>query len=461
MNTRWLNLWQNIRSSYWFLPSLLTLTALVLALGMVMVDEKLEREGVRLPFGIYKGGPEGARAVLSTVAGSMISVTGITFSITIVALTLASSQFGPRLLRNFMRDTGNQVVLGVFLATFVYCLMVLRRVHGMEQEIFVPHLSVTLGIGLALGSLGFLIYFIDHIAQSIQAANVIAFVGNDLDCSLERLYPEMIGADYKDEPPAVEPSLPEGFHQEAVPVLAKGTGYLQAIEGPGMVRLAKKHDLIVRLDFKPGDFVIAGCVLLKLWPPDRVDEKLPAAFNDAFILGRQRTGYQDPEFSAHQLVEVALRALSPGINDTFTAINCIDRLGASMCKLAERVIPPGYRYDDENHLRVVTDVDSFRGIVNAAFDQIRQNARNNAAVTIRMLEVIREIATHTHRQVHRAALLRQAQMIERGSRDGLPEQEDRDDVQARYHGVLYELKVPSKPKSPQHTPDPSGCAPVQ
>ena len=154
MRTRLMNLWQVLRGSFWFLPSLLTFSAFLLALAMVVLDERFKRDGLELPSGIYKGGPEGARAVLSTIAGSMISVTGITFSITIVALTLASSQFGPRLLRNFMRDTGNQVVLGIFLATFVYCLMVLRRVHGTEDQVFVPHLSVTVGVALALGSLG-------------------------------------------------------------------------------------------------------------------------------------------------------------------------------------------------------------------------------------------------------------------------------------------------------------------
>jgi uncharacterized membrane protein len=439
VKTRLFNLWQRLRASYWFLPSLLTLAALVLALAMVTVDERFKRDGLTLPPGIYKGGPEGARAVLSTVAGSMISVTGITFSITIVALTLASSQFGPRLLKNFMRDTGNQVVLGVFLATFVYCLMVLRRVHGTQDQVFVPHLSVTLGIGLALGSVGVLIYFIDHVAQSIQAENVIAAVGRDLDSAIERFYPETIGTEFKDDFASDQPKLPGNFQQEAVSLRASRTGYVQAIEGAGLMRLAKEHDLIVRVDYKPGDYVIAGSPLVQVWPAERADEKLAEKFNNVFILGNQRTGEQDAEFAAHQLVEVALRALSPGINDTFTAINCIDRLGASLAKLAERAIPPGLRYDEENHLRVVTDVDSFKGILNAAFDQIRQNGRTNAAVTIRLLEVIREIALHVHRQAHRAALLRQTEMIERGSRNGLPEEEDRKDVQTRYQEALKAL----------------------
>jgi len=440
MRTRLTNLWQRLRASFWFLPSVLTCAAFLLALAMVALDETVKREGWALPPGIYKGGPEGARAVLSTVAGSMISVTGITFSITIVALTLASSQFGPRLLRNFMRDTGNQIVLGIFLATFVYCLMVLRRVHGAHDQIFVPHLSVTVGVVLALGSLGVLIYFIHHVAQSIQAENVIAAVGRDLDDAIEQFYPETVGTSYKDDSASGSPKLPQNFEREAVPLRANHTGYIQAIEGHGLMKLAKAHKLIVRLNYKPGDYVIAGSPLVHLWPSSRADEKLTDDINDVFIVGNQRTGEQDAEFAAHQLVEIALRALSPGINDTFTAINCIDRLGASLAKLAERVTPSGLRYDEENQLRLVTDVDTFKGILNAAFDQIRQNGRTNAAVTIRLLEIIREIALHVHRQTHRAALLRQAEMIERSSHDALPEEEDRKDVQARYREVMRTLQ---------------------
>ncbi len=448
MKLRVINLWQRLRTSYWFVPSLLTLAALFLALTMIGVDERVKQDGIKLPAGIYQGGPEGARAVLSAVAGSMISVTGITFSITIVALTLASSQFGPRLLRSFMRDTGNQVVLGVFLATFVYCLMVLRRVEGMEEHVFVPHLSVTVGIGLALGSLGVLIYFIDHVAQSIQAENVVAAVGRDLDAAIERFYPQMIGADFNEARTPHQQQLPARFQEEAVTLRAGATGYVQAIEGEGLMRLATEHDLIVSVDHKPGDYVIAGGPLIQAWPAARADEKLAGKFNSVFLLGNQRTGDQDIEFAAQQLVEVAIRALSSGINDTFTAINCIDRLGASLAKLAERAVPPGYRYDAENHLRVVTDVDGFRDILNTAFDQIRQNGRTNAAVTIRLLEMIREIALHARRQSHRAALLRQAQMIERGSRDGLPEEEDRNDARSRYQRVLKALGHPMEVKVP-------------
>ncbi len=421
--------------------------AFLLSLIMVTVDERVRSEGWTLPAIIYQGGPEGARALLSTVAGSMISVTGITFSITIVVLTLASSQFGPRLLRNFMRDTGNQVVLGVFLATFVYCLMVLRRVHGAADQMFVPHLAVSLGLALALGSLGFLLYFIHHVAQSIQAENVIAGVSRDLDEAIDQSYPEMIGNAFDEAAVSAQETEPEIPSTEVVPIAACASGYVQAIDGEGLIQLAKESDLVFQVICRPGDFVIAGSPVVRAWPAARAKPKIGDAIDKTFLLGDQRTGEQDIEFAAHQLVEVALRALSPGINDTFTAINCIDRLGASLARLAARDTPSSHRYDEDNQLRVITGVDTFEGMLNTAFDQIRQNGRTNAAVTIRLLEIIRDIAPHVHRRKHRAALLRQARMIERGSHDGLPEEEDRKDVQERFAQASNALSPTNQPKS--------------
>jgi uncharacterized membrane protein len=193
-----------LRSSYWFVPSVMALLSIGVALGMIVVDQSVGEDGIQGYWWIYAGGPDGARAVLATVAGSIISVAGVTFSIKIAALTLASQQFGPRLLRNFMADRGNQFVLGTFIATFLYCLLVLRTVRSWEDAEFVPHLSVTLGVLLAVASLGVLIYFIHHIAASIQASNVIARVSGELQAAIDRLFPEDLG-----HGPAECRSLPE------------------------------------------------------------------------------------------------------------------------------------------------------------------------------------------------------------------------------------------------------------
>jgi uncharacterized membrane protein len=363
----------------------------------------------------------------------MITVVGLVFSLTLVALSLASSQFGSRLLRNFMRDTTNQVVLGTFVATFLYCLLVLRTIRRADESAFVPHLSVTLGVLLAVASLVVLIYFIHHIAISIQADEVIARVGAELLQGIDRLFPEQIGQGAPGYDTAgTDGGLPEGFEREACPVAADGDGYLQLIDTDRLMELATREDLLLRVERRPGHYVVVGCPLLLVWPGERVNDQLVEQVNSAFLLGSQRTSVQDIEHAVNQLVEIAVRALSPGINDPFTAVTCVDRLGSALSRLAQRETPSPYRRDGQNKLRVVTPPTTFVGVVDAAFDQIRQYSRSSAAVTIRLLETIAVIAGATRRPEDRAALRRHAKMIARGGREGLPEEEDRRSVEERY-----------------------------
>jgi uncharacterized membrane protein len=438
MKTKLTNLAEQLRASLWFLPTVLLTGAFALGLGMVRLDETLKIQGSSLPW-IYQGGPEGARAVLAAIAGSMITVTGVTFSITIVALTLASTQFGPRLLQHFMRDRGNQFVLGIFLATFLYSLLVLRRVNGVDDQRFVPHLSVSLGIVLAILCLGFLIYFIHHAARNIHADQVISLVARDLDCTIDRFYPKTLGKDAEDERTGATEKQSERV-AVGEEIVSDRTGYVQAIDGDGLILLAKENNGVVHLKVRPGDYLMTGSRLALVSAP-KLDEKFAGKLNATLILGNQRTGEQDVEFAVHQLVEVALRALSPGINDPFTAIQCVDRLGAALARLAGRAMPSPVRRDDTGAARVIAHYDSFAGVTRAAFDQIRQSGRTNASVTIRLLEVIAETGRHTQRDSDRSELLRQATMIERGSREGLPEEEDRKDVRERYAIAVEVLRA--------------------
>jgi uncharacterized membrane protein len=182
-----------------------------------------------------------------------------------------------------------------------------------------------------------------------------------------------------------------------------------------------------------------GNSLALAWPRAQVTPGLGPAVNDTFILGAQRTAVQDIEFAIEQLVEVALRALSPGINDPFTAINCIDRLGAAVCELCDRALPSPARYDESGRLRVLARSVSFRGVVDTAFNQIRQSAWANVSVTIRLLETLAVIAARTVNETQRAALQRQAEMIVRGSLEAIVEEQDRADVMRRLDAVLRAL----------------------
>lgn len=437
----WLaNNWEGLRNSFWFLPTLMVSAAVILSLAMIQLDKATTDNWVALLGWTYSRGPEGSRALLSTVAASMMTIASVTFSITIVALQLASSQFGPRLLRNFMRDRGNQVAIGTFIATFTYCLLVLRTVNGTENEQFVPHISVSVGLVLTLASVGVLIYFIHHSAESIQAENVIAAVSRELHQAIDRLYPESLG--HEPSKQLAEPrraKLPEAFEREAQRIASTRSGYLQAIDVNRVIDLAKDRDIILSIEQRPGKFCFKGDDLLRFWPGDRCTDELAEKIRGGFYFGSRRTLAQDIEFAIDQLVEVSVRALSPGVNDPFTAINCVDRLGTALCTLTERKIPSCYRYDDQGKLRVVTEVSTIPGIVNAAFDQIRQAARHDTAVTLRILESIAAVARHTRDEEFQTALRRQAEAVHRGSREGLKDPIDREEADQRFQYVIDSL----------------------
>lgn len=431
-------LWDTLHSSYWFIPSVMAILTTALAFTMLMLD-RTGKAGINYWWS-YTGGADGARSVLGAVAGSMISVAATAFSITIVALQLAASNFGPRLLRNFMQDIGNQVVLGTFISTFIYCLLILRTIHseGDGYSEFVPQLSVTCGILLAIISIGVLIYFIDHASTIIQASHIIENVSNDLDRAIDRLFPKKIGRSVPFGQEIAE--IPEDFDFVTSPIKVNKNGYIQAIDDKELLTIARRNNLLLRVESRPGKFIVKDSNLVMVFPGKFVNQKLTKQINDCFILGKERSEQQDIEFPIDQLVEIALRALSPGINDPFTAIRCVDRLGAGLSRLAQKDFPSPYRYDEANKLRAIAFGVTFEGLVDSAFNGIRQYARSDTSVTIRLLEAIANIATYTNNPKYQAVLQRHAEMILRGSQDGLPEELDRQDVQKQYDNAIQALK---------------------
>lgn len=433
MNVRIFKYWDRLRASFWFVPIVMAGAAVVLAFVTVAVEAPVSDWLQRTSGWTFTGGAEGASAVLGAIAGSMITIAGVVFSMTLVALSLASSQFGPRMLRNFMRDTMTQVVLGTFIATFLYCLLVLRTIRRAEEVLFIPHISVSLGVLLAVVSVLVLIYFIHHVSVSLQANALVARVSLELFEGIDRLFPEAIGRGTRRIPPG-PPSTGflHAFDGEARSVGAGGDGYLQYIDKDVLLALAMEEDVVLRLERQPGHYVVADGPLVLLWPGDRVTDEIAARVHSAFTLGNQRTPRQDIECAVNQLVEIAVRALSPGLNDPFTATTCVDRLGSALCRLAQREMPSPYCHDAQGQLRVIGPAITYSGIMDAAFNQIRQYGRSSAAVTIRLLETIAVIAGFAHRAEDRAALQRHAEMIARGAREGLSESEDRQAVRARF-----------------------------
>lgn len=440
MKLFFLKYWDRIRSGFWFLPTVMAAISLVLSYATVALDVMMQARGVHAWSWAYAGGAEGASAVLTAISGSMITIAGLVFSMTLVAMSLAASNFGPRLLQNFMRDTANQLVLGTFVATFLYCLLVLRTIRRADESAFVPHVSVSLGVLFALGSLGVLIYFIHHVAVSIQADEIVTRVGDELIERVEKLFPEQIGSGAAVE--GVERSdngIPKSFERDAQAVPAGADGYLQLIDAEALMALAVDRDAVFRVERRPGQYVVTGSPLVRVWPAERCNDELVAAINSAFAVGTQRTAAQDIEYLIGQLVEIGVRALSPGINDPFTAITCIDRLSSALARFAQRDLPSPLRYDADHELRVIASGTTFAMAVDAAFGPIRRYGRSSAEVSLRLLDAIAVVGRAARRVQDRAVLTQHATWVMRGARAALPDRVDRVEVMRRYDSVKRAL----------------------
>jgi uncharacterized membrane protein len=435
--------WEYLRGTYWAVPSAMAVTAVGLSVGMIQLDEAATASLLDRLSWVYTGGPEGARAVLSTIAASMITVAGVTFSITIVALTLASQQFGPRLLRNFLRDLGNQIVLGTFVSTFIYCLLVLRTVRGSDDEEFVPHLAVTVGVALAMLSLGVLIFFIHHVATSIQASRIIANVAEDLEGAIDRLFPETIGEDFATaDPGGAAPSESSAVEGRSREVRATETGYVQAIDAEGLMGVARQRKVVVWMRARPGAFVREGQALLTIGPVPTHGDRDDTAFQEMCTIGSDRTGTQDVTFFIDQLVELAVRALSPGINDPGTARLCIDRLEQALCHLAGRRIPSPERRDSDGRVRVFACPLTFANIVDSAFDEIARYGRSSVSVMCRLLQAVGSVGACVQSEADRQALLRQALTIAGEVRDCPFSEGDRERIAQCYRATRSALHEP-------------------
>lgn len=432
------NFWEALRGSYWFVPSLMTVGAILLSYAFLALDRWLKFSALSGYAWIYAGGASGARSVLSTVASSVITVAGTTFSITIATLSLASSQFGPRLLRGFLRDTGNQVVLGTFIGTFVYCLLILRTIRGEQTDVFVPNFSVTTGVFLALASVGVLIYFINHVSASIQASHVIASVSKELNQAIDRLYPVSLGEGSGD----LTPSEFDASALPSVPVAATRSGYVQDVDEDPLVALARSAGGFVEILTRPGAFATQGAPLARLHAAPPLPKGFCGKLNKAFTLGPNRTMAADAGFGMDQLVEVASRALSPGINDPFTAMSCLNRIGDALARLAARPVPSSCRYDNEGVLRIIARPLRFPEMVHSAFDPIRQYGSSSLAVTLHLLETLEVVAVQASGEENREALRRQAGLVHDG-RSALSQLADREAVSERYARTMHSLGGPT------------------
>ena len=388
MPARLRTLQRDLLDSLWFTPTMIALAYAALALVLLRADQALglDTEG-RDAWAV--GGADGARGVLFAIAGTTLSVLGVIFSLTIVVLQIASAQFTPRVMRNLTGDRGTQVVLGVFLGTFTYALLVLRAIRSPGENGggagFVPVTAVAVAIVLALVSIGFMIYTINHVARSVQVAVIIKRVTHDtLDLLDEPLAGE---SDDRGDPALAGSALPE---EPGETIASDGDGYLEAIDAGALLAAAEMRGLVVRTEALVGSFLLAGAPLATVWSQGTLDADLAKRLRSAFVLGPERTRQQDVELGIRQLADIAVRALSPAINDPTTATLCIDRLGQLLVRAATR---------DETEVLtgpgsgcVVLRGPTFARLTDVAFTQIRHYTAGDALVATHLMGTLGEVA---------------------------------------------------------------------
>ena len=443
---RFRNLWLKTRYSFWFLPALYVLAAVVLAVVLVEADGRFPPDAFERWPRLFGAGAEGARGLLTSVASSMITVAGVVFSITLVALSLAYSQYTSRVLRNFLSDRMTQSVLGVFVGIFAYCLVVLRTIRGGSEGPFVPSVAVLVGLLLGFVGIGILIYFIHHISTSIQASHILAATTGETVRAIDHLFPDGVaeeGAAERPEPVDVGP-----WH--CVPAVR--TGYVQSLDTAGLLAFAGERQTVVRMERGVGQYVIEGERLASVLGTAPVDDDL-RRLRGLYAVGRQRTVEQDAAFGIRQIVDMALKALSPGVNDTTTAVMCIDHLTAILVRLSGRRIESRFRSED-GQLRLITCGPTYADMVGEAFDQIRQNADGNVAILEGLLGSLELLGRRTTSPQRRGVLLEHALAVAELGRQSVPAPRDRQRLSDRSAHTLGSLTADANAEA-SAAPDPA------
>ena len=420
-----------MRTNLWLVPAVEVLAAVILFAGTYTADRAAYDGAFTVPGWAISGSPDAAREILTAIAAAVITVVGVVFSIVIVALTLTSTQFGPRMLRNFIRDRGTQLTLGTFVATFIYAVLALGSVGQGRHGNFVPHISITVTLALMVADLAVLIYFLHHITIQIQLPQVIAGIAGDLAKAIElQAGDPTVGADAQ-----LAALLIASMDGPGGDVAAPRSGYLQYIQHQTLIRIAAEVGAVVHLRYRPGHFLVQGHPYATVWPAGAAGQ-VARELSRAHVTGPYRTLAQDVSFGVDQLVEICIRALSPAVNDTFTALTCIDWIGDSLCKVTGRWQPTRVYRDTAGGVRVIATQTTYERLVQRAFEKVRQSGRGMPAVLIRQLDALAKIMERATSAKDCQVLLDQAAMIDRLSTASVDEEADRADIRRAYQRVL-------------------------
>lgn len=442
MNARLRFLFRTVLSSFWFVPGSMLISALALSWITATIDLGLDFsiDSEAKEWNIWIG-PAGARTLLNTIAGSMITVASLVFSMTIIALTMAASNLGPRVINYFIADRVTQVSLGLFLATFVYAMMILLVIRDGDDQSFVPYVSLAVAVTLAVLCFAWLIYFIHRVAHSIQADTVVAKISDELKGAITDVLNEI---DEDDDPDSSSERNDSNFPSDVRLVRSDSTGYIQVVSHENLAEKCAERGVRIRLLHRAGHFVVAGEAIAEIADfssdgngeeskeDDRDRESISSVIRDAVVTGEKRTLGQDVEFAVSQLVEVGVRALSPGINDFNTAIVTIDRLTGALADAFKRGLPLSTLQDEDGEIRVWLSSITYAGLVENAFNEIRQCARGNVAVSIRLMEGLERLGRISRTDAQGEALQRQIDSLMAAARSAIDDGPDLEDMEDRY-----------------------------
>lgn len=370
----------NLSNNFWLIPLTLNLWAWVLATFLIALD----RTGTTGWLNAFEQ-VEGARSVLTAVASSSITVAGTVFSLVMVVLVLASQQYGPLIVSTMIRDRTLQLGIGVFTASFVYSLRVLQSL----EVAFLSPLASSIGVLIGFVDVGVLIFILHRISSNIRYNTIIANITARLHKTIDKVFPDQ-------QPHAASIAIPEDFYNNAAPIHSSDTGYLELVLKEQLVSLAVEKNCILSLRYRPGTFFIPGAIIAYVYPASAFDEDLQHRVNEALVVDSFRTPEQDVELIITQLATIAVRALSPAVNDPYTAISCIDRLGETLSTIGGRPNPPRIHADAKGNPRLVTRPATFSSLLALAFDQIRHYGINDMSVQMHLLKTIRMIGECLH-----------------------------------------------------------------
>jgi uncharacterized membrane protein len=445
-----------VTDAFWFTPVLMGGIGMVLAQVIIEIDEWIVTQPLELP--LSGMGAQGGRGILVAIAGSVLGVAATSFSITTSALATASSTYGPRLVRNFMADKRNQFVLGGFLMSFLYSLIVLRSIRDATDAgaAFVPSLAINIAILFAVVNVILLIYFIHHIADSIQISTLVSRVRDDLIRSVESLYPleektdSATAGDNKDTPdrdrfaealPDTRPSL----------VWAESDGYVTWIDYDAMLNRAVEHDALVKLLIQPGDYMFVGMAVAHVWQrkSDGAEQQITwplISVNTA----QTRTPYQDIRYAVQQPVDITIRALSPGTNDPYTAINALHGLSSGLTRLSQRQNAEAVLFDSHSKPRLHKKTITIEHIIDSVFRTLRSNVIQSVDATMAVLDLASDILATTERDSYRQITLRSVGQIEDTFLSSSAPEADKMIVKNATHQIISDnsLEQPATPHSP-------------